>query len=94
MAWFSLLLDQVVAYVSFAANSAAAQASLIAVTGASSFQWMKVCNIYTRFCIQIGGGLACGYAASLLMAAVSSFSAFILFRFYSPTEFLALKPLC
>ncbi|KAL5699235.1 hypothetical protein ACHQM5_030168 [Ranunculus cassubicifolius] len=91
LAWICFFLDQVVVYVSFGATSAAAQASVIAVTGVTSFQWMKLCKIYTRFCVQIGIGLACGYGASLLMALVSSVSAFNLFRFYSSTEFLVLK---
>ncbi|PIA28642.1 hypothetical protein AQUCO_06800068v1 [Aquilegia coerulea] len=91
LAWFSLLLDQVVAYTSFGATSAAAQASVIALMGVNSLQWLKMCNLYTRFCIQIGGGLACGYVASLLMVVVSAFSAFNLFRFYSSTKFLSLK---
>ncbi|KAF5201448.1 Casp-like protein 2c1 [Thalictrum thalictroides] len=91
LAWLSLLLDQVVAYTSFGATSAAAQASVIALMGVNSLQWLKMCNLYTRFCIQIGGGLACGYVASLLMAVVSAFSAFNLFRFYSSTKFLSRK---
>eukprot|EP00262_Sarcandra_glabra_P010059 TRINITY_DN2493_c0_g1_i3.p1 TRINITY_DN2493_c0_g1~~TRINITY_DN2493_c0_g1_i3.p1 ORF type:complete len:102 (+),score=3.69 TRINITY_DN2493_c0_g1_i3:56-361(+) len=72
-----------VAYVSFVANSAAAQASILAITGASPLEWTKVCNIYTRFCEQIAGGILCGYAASLIMAVVSSLSAFNLYRLYS-----------
>ncbi|OAY69707.1 CASP-like protein 2C1 [Ananas comosus] len=61
---------------------AALQGSLIAVTGVGSFQWSKVCNIYTRFCVQVGGSLICGIAASLAMAVVSSLSAYRLFRLY------------
>ncbi|KAF6150589.1 hypothetical protein GIB67_013150 [Kingdonia uniflora] len=82
-----------VAYVSYATNLAAAQASILAITGSSQLQWMKLCNIYTRFCFQIGGGLLCGFLASLLMAVISSISAFNLFRFYSTKEFLVLKPI-
>ncbi|CAI9779642.1 unnamed protein product [Fraxinus pennsylvanica] len=79
------------AYIVFAANSAAAQASMLAVTGESSFQWMKVCNRFTRFCIEIGGALLCGYFASIFMVVISSVSAYNLFRFYSPKQFLLLK---
>nr|CAD1831986.1 unnamed protein product [Ananas comosus var. bracteatus] len=50
--------------------------------GVGSFQWSKVCNIYTRFCVQVGGSLICGIAASLAMAVVSSLSAYRLFRLY------------
>ncbi|KAK9275401.1 hypothetical protein L1049_022665 [Liquidambar formosana] len=91
LAWVCFLLDQIAVYVSFGANSAALQASVLAITGARSFQWMKLCNRYTRFCVQIGGALFCSYAASLFMAVISSISAFNLFRLYSPKQFLLLK---
>ncbi|XP_010260176.2 PREDICTED: CASP-like protein 2C1 [Nelumbo nucifera] len=90
-AWVFFFLDQTVTYIYFGATIAAAQASALSVTGASDFQWMKVCNIYTRFCIQIGGSLFCGLVAALLMSIVSSISAFNLFRHYSPKQFFALK---
>ncbi|KAI3892593.1 hypothetical protein MKW92_037011 [Papaver armeniacum] len=93
LAWLCFLLDQIAAYVSFATNSAAAQASLLAITGANVFQWLKLCNIYTRFCFQIGGSLFCGFVASLLMAGISSISAFNLFRHYSTKDhFLVFLP--
>ncbi|MCL7028787.1 hypothetical protein MKW94_027399 [Papaver nudicaule] len=88
LAWFCFLLDQIAAYVSFATNSAAAQASLLAITGATVFQWLKLCNIYTRFCFQIGGSLGCGFLASLLMVVISCISAFNLFRHYSSKDHL------
>ncbi|XP_010913647.1 CASP-like protein 2C1 [Elaeis guineensis] len=80
MAWASFLLDQGVTYVTFGGILAALQASTIAVTGIRALQWEKLCNIYTRFCDQIGAGLICGIAASLAMAVVSSVSAYHLFR--------------
>ncbi|XXG51630.1 hypothetical protein AAC387_Pa03g0157 [Persea americana] len=86
LAWLDFFLDQMVAYVTFGAIAAAAQASCFAVTGAEHFEWMKLCNIYTRFCEQIGGGLACGLLGSLLMAAVSSISAFHLFRAHTTSK--------
>ncbi|KAB1204225.1 hypothetical protein CJ030_MR8G028306 [Morella rubra] len=89
LAWVCFLLDQ--AYITFAANSAALESSLFAVTGEKEFQWMKLCNRFTRFCIQIGGALLCGYVASFLMAVISFLSAFNLFRNYSPKRFLSLK---
>ncbi|KAF3452806.1 hypothetical protein FNV43_RR03239 [Rhamnella rubrinervis] len=91
LAWVCFLLDQIAVYITFMANSAALQASLLAVTGAKDFQWMKLCNTFTRFCVQIGGSLLCGYMACLLMAFTSSISAFNLFRLYSPKRFLLLK---
>ncbi|KAL0453473.1 UNVERIFIED_CONTAM: CASP-like protein 2C1, partial [Sesamum latifolium] len=78
-------------YVVFAATTAGVQASALALTGEKSFQWMKLCNKYTRFCFQIGGALACGYIAAILMVITSSISAYALFRLYSPKHFLLLK---
>ncbi|OWM84343.1 hypothetical protein CDL15_Pgr027113 [Punica granatum] len=91
LAWGFFLLDQVVVYAVFAVNSAAAQAALLAVTGSKGLQWMKWCNRFTRFCIQIGGSLFCGYVTCFLLATVSFNSAFNLFRLYSPTQFMQLK---
>ncbi|KAM7472802.1 hypothetical protein LguiA_010985 [Lonicera macranthoides] len=92
IAWACFLLDQAVVYITFAANTAAVEASVVAITGADSFAWMKLCNKYTRFCVQIGGAIFCGYFASIFMAILSSISAFNLFRLYSPKQFLLLKP--
>ncbi|KAK4746579.1 hypothetical protein SAY87_025616 [Trapa incisa] len=91
LAWACFLLDQVVAYVAFSANTAAVQAALLAVTGSEALQWMKLCNRFTRFCFQIGGSLFCGYVACFLLVAISCISAFNLFRLYSPTKFMQLK---
>jgi len=82
---------QIAVYITFAANTAALEASMIAVSGAEAFQWLKLCDRFRRFCVQIGGALLCGYAASFLMALISSVSAYNLFRFYSPNWFLRFK---
>ncbi|XP_073147362.1 CASP-like protein 2C1 [Henckelia pumila] len=92
LAWGFYILDQGVVYMVFAATSSAMQGSMLGVTGEKSFAWMKVCDKFTRFCFQIGGALACGYVATVLMAIISSMSAFNLFRLYSPKQFLRLKP--
>ncbi|KAJ7955764.1 CASP-like protein [Quillaja saponaria] len=91
MAWVCFLLDQIAVYITVAANTAALGASLLALTGEEAFQWTKVCDRFTRFCIQIGGSLLCGCVACILMAVISSVSAFKLFRLYSPKLFLRLK---
>ncbi|XP_068653482.1 CASP-like protein 2C1 [Aristolochia californica] len=90
--WVRFLLDQVAAYMSLGGTAAAAQACVFAVTGLEAFQWTKLCNIYTRFCYTIAGGLFCGLVASLFTAAVASISAFHLFRLFSPNKWFALKP--
>lgn len=91
--WLSLVLDQVTAYLVFASNIAAAAGAAMAITGSDSLQWIKLCNIYTRFCYQAGGHIGCGAVASLLLAIVAGLSAFNVFSFYSPKHFLALKRL-
>ncbi|GAB4838227.1 hypothetical protein Ancab_027758 [Ancistrocladus abbreviatus] len=89
--WLFFLLDQVTVYLVFATNCAAASVAMLAVTGSKNMQWMKLCNIYTRFCYQAGGHIFCGCVASILLASVSSISAFNLFSFYSPKQFMSLK---
>ncbi|XP_062078644.1 CASP-like protein 2C1 [Humulus lupulus] len=91
LAWASFLLDQAVVYVTFGATTAATQASIMAITGQKEFQWMKLCNRFTRFCIQMGGAMLCAYLACFLMILITSFSAFNLFSHYSPKQFLLLK---
>ncbi|KAG6586191.1 CASP-like protein 2C1 [Cucurbita argyrosperma subsp. argyrosperma] len=89
--WASFLLDQAVAYLVFAANTAGMEAALLAVTGAHDFQWMKLCNRFERFCYQVGGAFLCGYGAFFAMCAICVISSFNLFRHYSPNLFFRLK---
>ncbi|XP_028775364.1 CASP-like protein 2C1 [Neltuma alba] len=91
LAWFCFLLDQVGVYVTFGSNTAAMEAATIALNGAKALQWLKVCDKFTRFCIQIGVALLCGYVASFIMAIISCVSAYNLFRLYSSSSFLRLK---
>ncbi|OIV99802.1 hypothetical protein TanjilG_26140 [Lupinus angustifolius] len=84
VAWISLLLDQMAVYITFASNSAALEGSVLAITGSQTFEWLKVCNRFTRFCFQIGGAVFCGYVASILMALISTISAYKVFRMYLP----------
>ncbi|XP_039142326.1 CASP-like protein 2C2 [Dioscorea cayenensis subsp. rotundata] len=56
VAWICLLLEQAITYMMFVETVAATQASIVALKGVMEpFYWSKLCNIYTRFCIQIGG---------------------------------------
>ncbi|XP_021717202.1 CASP-like protein XL3 [Chenopodium quinoa] len=89
--WSYFLLDQVVAYVVFAIMCASTQIAFLALFGSHDLEWMKLCSKYVRFCVQIGGSIACGGVASILLAAISGISTFNLFRWYSP-NFLCLKP--
>ncbi|XP_050215975.1 CASP-like protein 2C1 [Mercurialis annua] len=91
LAWGSFLLDQIGVYVAFAATSAALEHSVLVVTGAEAFSWLKWCNKFSRFCIQVGGALLCGYLACIIMTIISVISAFNLFRLYSPKHILHLK---
>ncbi|KAK2358805.1 hypothetical protein P8452_77829 [Trifolium repens] len=91
IAWITFLLDQITTYLTFATNTAAFQASIFALIGSDAFQWMKICNKFTRFCDQIAGALLCGYIAPLLMAMISTISAYKVFRMYSSKRFMRLK---
>jgi hypothetical protein len=70
--------------VVFASSVAAIQACFVALIGVEPLQWSKLCNIYTRFCVQGAFGMVCGLAAAVAMAVLSAFSARDLFRLYSP----------
>ncbi|KAJ8750788.1 hypothetical protein K2173_015969 [Erythroxylum novogranatense] len=92
VAWSCCLLDQLAVYVTFATATAALEHSVLVLQGAKVFQWMTWCSKFTGFCTQIGIGLFCGYAATILLAFISFISAFNLFRLYSPERFLLQKP--
>ncbi|CAL1358497.1 unnamed protein product [Linum trigynum] len=91
VSWGGYVLDQVGVYVTFVVTLAALQHCTLVITGEKELQWMKWCNKFTRFCLQIGGGLFCNFLACILMALLSFVSGFHLFRLYSPTRFLRLK---
>ncbi|KAJ4810624.1 CASP-like protein [Rhynchospora pubera] len=82
VAWLCFVLDQAAVYAIFATTLAALQGAMIALTGIHSLQWSKLCNIYTRYCVQVGGSLFCSFMASLAMALVALVSAYRLFRLY------------
>ncbi|CAL9073616.1 unnamed protein product [Musa acuminata var. zebrina] len=86
VAWLYFVLDQGSTYATFGATMAALQAALVGLFGVGSLQWSKLCNIYTRFCDQIAGGIICGLVATLVMAVVSAISAHRLFQLYPRTR--------
>ncbi|KAL2926000.1 CASP-like protein 2C1 [Bienertia sinuspersici] len=55
-------------YVVFAIVCASTQLSIFALTGVKEVEWMEVCSKFMRFCIQIGGSIACGFVASAILA--------------------------
>ncbi|ONI09750.1 hypothetical protein PRUPE_4G007000 [Prunus persica] len=82
IAWIIFSGDQVMAYVSVAAVGAAAQSAVFAKLGQSELQWMKICNMYDKFCNQVGEGIASALLVSLSTVVLSCISAFNLFRLY------------
>ncbi|XP_044460816.1 CASP-like protein 2B1 [Mangifera indica] len=82
LAWAIFSGDQVVAYLTVAAVAAAAQSAVFAKMGQPDLQWMKLCDMYGKFCNQVGEGIASALVVSLSMVALSSISAFSLFRLY------------
>ncbi|XP_010909399.1 CASP-like protein 2B1 [Elaeis guineensis] len=81
-AWVIFSCDQVMAYVTLAAVGAAAQSAVLGEFGQSELQWMKICNLYGKFCTQVGEGLVSSFVVSLSMVSLSGLSAFNLFRLY------------
>lgn len=86
MAWAIFSTDQVMAYLTVAAVSVLMQSSVFGKTGMPTWQWMQLCNLYSRYCNQAGEGLASAIIASLGMVVVSGISAFSLFRLYGASS--------
>lgn len=86
LAWAIFSCDQVMAYVTLAAVAAAAQSAVLGEFGQSELQWMKICNLYGKFCSQVGEGMASSFVVSLGMVGLSGLSAFNLFRLYGSSK--------
>ncbi|CAJ2658218.1 unnamed protein product [Trifolium pratense] len=86
LAWAIFSGDQVMAYITVAAVSAAAQSAVFAKLGQPELQWMKICNMYGKFCNQVGEGLASAIVVSISMVVLSCISAFSLFRLYGGSK--------
>ncbi|XP_061339855.1 CASP-like protein 2B1 [Gastrolobium bilobum] len=82
LAWIIFSGDQVMAYVTVAAVAAAGQSAVFANMGQPELQWMKICNMYGKFCNQAGQGITSAFLVSLSMVVLSYISAFSLFRLY------------
>lgn len=72
------------AYLLLSAVAAAMQSAMLGQFGQPELQWMKICNLYKKFCNQVGEGLVSSFLASLSMVTISFLSAFNLFRLYGP----------
>ena len=77
---------QVIAYLTLAAVAAAAQSAVFAEFGQQELQWMKICNMYGKFCNQVGEGIVSAVIVSLSMVVLSAISAFSLFRLYGGSK--------
>lgn len=86
LAWAIFSGDQLMAYLSLAAVGAAAQSAVFAKLGQTELQWMKICNMYGKFCNQVGEGIASALMVSLSMVLLSGISAFSLFRLYGENK--------
>ncbi|KAI4343208.1 hypothetical protein MLD38_027737 [Melastoma candidum] len=58
LAWVIFSGDQVMAYVMVAALAASLQSAVLAKAGQPELQWKKICDLYERFCTQVGEGIA------------------------------------
>lgn len=77
---------QIIAYVMVATVAATAQSAVFAREGQEELQWMRVCNMYEKFCNQVGKGMACALFVSISMVALSFISSFSLFRLYGARD--------
>ncbi|KAJ6426226.1 hypothetical protein OIU84_026749 [Salix udensis] len=82
LAWVIFSGDQMMAYLTVSAVAAAAQSAAFAKLGQPDLQWMKICNMYGKFCNQVGEGIASAMVVSASMVVLSCISAFSLFRLY------------
>lgn len=74
------------AYLGMAAVAAAAQSAIFAKLGQTELQWMKVCDMYGKFCNKVGEGIASSLIVCISMVVLSGFSAFSLFRLYGDNK--------
>nr|GMD42490.1 CASP-like protein 2B1 [Ipomoea batatas] len=86
LAWAIFSGDQLMAYLSLGAVAAAAQSAVYAKIGQSELQWMRICNMYSKFCNQVGEGIASSLIVSISMIILSGISAFSLFRLYGENK--------
>ncbi|XP_021294177.1 CASP-like protein 2B1 [Herrania umbratica] len=86
LAWAIFSGDQAMAYLTVAAVGAAAQSAVFAKLGQTELQWLKICNMYAKFCNQVGEGIVMALLVSLSMVVLSCISAFSLFRLYGSTK--------
>nr|GMD47486.1 CASP-like protein 2B1 [Ipomoea batatas] len=86
LAWAIFSGDQLMAYLSLGAVAAAAQSAVYAKIGQNELQWMRICNMYGKFCNQVGEGIASSLIVSISMIILSGISAFSLFRLYGENK--------
>ncbi|KAL1320389.1 hypothetical protein HN51_065114 [Arachis hypogaea] len=86
LAWAIFSADQIMAYVTVSAVAGAGQSAVFAKEGQQELQWMKVCNMYEKFCNQVGEGVASAVVACISMVLLSCISSFTLFRLYGPNK--------
>ncbi|KAG6639147.1 hypothetical protein I3843_10G077200 [Carya illinoinensis] len=86
LAWAIFSVDQVMAYMTVSSVAAATQSATLAKSGQPELQWMKICNMYGKFCNQVGEGVGSAILVSLSMVVLSCMSAFSLFRLYGGTK--------
>nr|GMD45638.1 CASP-like protein 2B1 [Ipomoea batatas] len=86
LAWAIFSGDQLMAYLSLGSVAAAAQSAVYAKIGQNELQWMRICNMYGKFCNQVGEGIASSLIVSISMIILSGISAFSLFRLYGENK--------
>lgn len=87
--WATFIVDQLMIYVLIAAASVATEVSYIAKEGATKVAWEPVCDMFGKFCDQVGGSLIACFFGILVLAALVVISAYQLFG----SELRAPRPL-
>ncbi|MED6208841.1 hypothetical protein PIB30_048937 [Stylosanthes scabra] len=72
-------------FLVLANDASAGQSAMFAKEGQQERQWMKVCNIYEKFCNQVEE-VASAVVVSISMVLVFCISSFSLFRLYGPNK--------
>ncbi|XP_077243716.1 CASP-like protein 1D1 isoform X2 [Tasmannia lanceolata] len=74
------ILDALMAGIVASATGAAASIAYVGLKGNSHVYWLKICNIYDKFCRHIGSSVAVSLFASIILVLLVALSTYSLYR--------------